>query len=243
MKKLLLIISIIFTTSQLFASAKASDSISFIQPKINAGASDTVKAKIYTDLAEHYMNYGAIQDQRIKTAYQENVLKYTLSALHHYYRMDDSTNMRACYDRLSKVYRDQKKFSQAKWFILQSNTMARAQNDQLNIVASLITLAGIKMDIKDYDLAVGDLKEALSLSSVNRYSNEQSNVMLAYARLYNSTHKPARADAALKRYAYMKDSMKRDSQLKQMAKVGPKKKYYLVNNKVYKNQVPQTVSL
>lgn len=243
MKKLLLLSSIILAAT--FAKAGIiSDPDSLIKAQIEVSKSDTVKAKLYNDLANHYMAYAAIQDRELRTAYQENALNYTLKALHHYYRIDDSTSMRACYDRLSRVYRDQKKFSQAKWFILQSNTMARNQNDQANIVASLITLAGIKMDIKDYDLAVGDLKEALSLSSVNRYSDQQTNIMLAYARLYNSTHKPTKAAAAMKRYAFMKDSMKRDSQLRRMAKLGPKKKYYLASNKVQSNSKgTQSVSL
>lgn len=188
------------------------------------------------------MNYAAIQDRELKTAYQENALKYTLSAIHQYSRADDSTGLRTSFDRLARVYRDQKKYSPAKWFILQSNTMAREQNDVPNIVASLITLAGIKMDIHDYDLARRDLREALQLSSLNCYTNQQMDVMLSYARLYNSTNSGKQSAEAMKRYAFMKDSAARDSEARMTARLRPRKKYYTASYKLLKKNTTESVA-
>ncbi len=50
---------------------------------------------------------------------------------------------------------------------------------------SLIKLAAIKMDIKDYSLAMGDLNEALKLSVDNHDPRTESKVQLNYALLYN----------------------------------------------------------
>lgn len=193
-------------------------------------------------MAESYMQYGALQDKRLKTEYQENALKYTLLSLHQFSRMDDSVGLRTAFDRLTRVYHDQKKYSQAKWFILQSNTIARQQNDVPNIIQSLITLADIKMDIHDFDLARRDLREALQLSSANCFANQQSAVMLSYARLYNSTNGGKQAAAAMKRYAFMKDSMARDSEPRSMAKLRPGKKYYTARYKPSPKTTTQRVA-
>ncbi|HEY0245675.1 MAG TPA: hypothetical protein VGC01_08940 [Mucilaginibacter sp.] len=229
MKKLSLFIFIISATAHVFAQSSLADSL---QKQIDTTSSNTLKARLYNQLALSYMNYGAIQDRELKTAYQENTLKYTLLAVHQYSRTDDSTGLRTSFDRLAKVYRDQKKYSPAKWFILQSNTMAREQNDVPNIVASLITLAGIKMDIHDFDLARRDLHEALQLSSSNCYTNQQMDVMLSYARLYNSTNGGKQAAEAMKRYAFMKDSATRDSEARMAAKLRTRKKYYTTSYKL-----------
>jgi hypothetical protein len=236
MKKLSLFIFTIFITVHICSASALTDSL---QRQIDTASSNALKAKLYSQMAMSYMNYDAIQDRDVKTAYQENALKYTLSAIHQYSRADDSTGLRVSFDRLAKVYRDQKKYSPAKWFILQSNTMAREQRDVSNIIASLITLAGIKMDINDFDLARRDLREALQLSSSNCFTDQQMDVMLSYARLYNSTNGGKQAAAALKRYAYMKDSVGRDSEARTAAKLRPRKKYYAAS---YKQITPKNAN-
>lgn len=239
MKKLLLSIIALLITGYTFAASIPADSL---EKQLAGTTSDSLKALLNTRLALSYMNYGGIQNNELKTAYQENALKYTLAAIHNYSRMDDSTGLRTCYERLAKVYFDQKKYSQAKWFILQANTMAREQRDVPTIVSSLVTLAHIKMAIKDYYLAKGDLQEALTLSSANCFAGQQADVMFGYVQYYKGTHKPFLSTKALKRYAYMKDSMKRDSQMSQLAKIHKPKKYYLVSNRVYKRS-SRTISL
>ena len=239
MKNLILSVIISITSLTVFASTNPVDSL---QAKFDLATSDVVKAKLLTKMATSYMNYSALQDKQVKTDFQENALKYTYQALHFYSRNDDSTGLRVCYDRLARVYRDQRKFTQAKWFILQANTMARAQNDVPNITKSLITLAGIKMDIKDFDLAERDLGEALELSSINRFSDQQADVMLGYSRLYKGLHRPVKAIAAEQRYSYIKDSMKRDSQSR-IVKVVTKKKFFTVNNRESKNTTTASITL
>ncbi len=239
MKKLLLSVFISVTAYSTFAATNPVDSL---QARFDVATTDASKARLLTKMANSYMNYSALQDKQLKTSFQENALKYTYQALHFYSRNDDSTGLRICYDRLARVYRDQRKFTQAKWFILQSNTMARAQGDVPNITKSLITLAGIKMDIKDFDLAERDLGEALELSSVNRFSDYQADVMLGYSRLYKGLHRPVKAVAAEQRYSYIKDSMKRDSQAR-IAKIVTKKKFYTVANRESKSNTPASITL
>jgi tetratricopeptide (TPR) repeat protein len=241
MNRLFLTGLLLIVCTRLFAFSGDIDSL---KKKLNTAPNDTVKASLYTQLAQQYMKYVAVQDQHLKERYQEIAINYTLAAIHQYARLDDSTGLRVSYDDLSKIYYDQKKFTQAKWFILQSNTLARQQNDVTNIIASLITLAHIKMDIHDYDLAKGDLKEALSLSAQNCFSGQQSQVLYTIASLYSKTNNKAQAQAFLRRYAVMKDSMRRDSQMRRLAKVQlRKKKFYVINNILNYRNNTQTILL
>lgn len=238
MKTLILSIISLCAVSVTLAATVPVDSL---EKQLQTANTDSMKAQLYNQLADRYMNYNAIQDKALKTDYQENAIKYTMSALHSYSRMDDSTGLRISYDRLARVYHDQKKFTQAKWFILQANTMAREQRDVPNIISSLVTLAQIKMDIKDYYLAVGDLQEAQSLAAMNCFADKQADVMLGYVRLYNGTHKYTLGKSAQRRYTQIKDSMKRDSQLR-AARLQSKKKFYTVSNRAY-NSSNRTISL
>ncbi|QQL51312.1 hypothetical protein [Mucilaginibacter ginkgonis] len=237
MKKVLLLAVISLSILSARASENAIDSLQY---KITPTTPDVTKAAIFNQMATAYMNYPSIQDRSVKAEYQEKALKYTFNAIHAYSRLDDSSSLRTSFDRLAKIYRDQRKYSQAKWYILQANTIARAQNDLPYITESLITLAGIKMDNKNYDWAEGDLGEALAIASINRFSEQQADVMLSYTRLWRNLHRPLKASQAEARYAFMKDSMTKDSAAKVMAKVVTKKKSLPVTARLVKNTIPKT---
>ncbi|MGZ3821217.1 MAG: hypothetical protein ACXVB6_11530, partial [Mucilaginibacter sp.] len=152
----------------------------------------------------------------------------------------DTIGLRTCFDNLAKVYHSQHKYIQAKWFILQSNTLSRQKNDKPNIISSLIELSSIKADIKDYSLAMRDLNEALIISSKNHYPQQESDVQLHYALLYNVMKNYAKASIALKRHTAIEDSIKRDEEAKLMAKLNTrdslqqvKKKLYTIDNRRY----------
>jgi len=183
--------------------------IDSLQQQLKQAANDSVKTTIYTQMAAKYLNYDTISNSKTKLYYQEQALNYTLLALHGYSRYNDTAGLRLSFNNLSRVYRSQKKYSQAKWFILQSNTIARAQNDIPNIISSLTELAGIKMEIKDYSLAMGDLNEALKLSAVNHYPKAESAVQQSYALLYSRMKDFTKEAIALKRHNTIDDSIRR----------------------------------
>jgi len=68
----------------------------------------------------------------------------------------------ACYNfsDLAELYMLQNRFSEAKWYLLQSNALAREQNDSKHVVSNLQDLATIKLAIGEPVLALADLKEA-----------------------------------------------------------------------------------
>ena len=64
----------------------------------------------------------------------------------------------------------QRRFSERKWFSIQSNTRARKMNQSLGIVNSLIILAPVKMSIKDHLLASKDIRKAEQLYLTSKYN-------------------------------------------------------------------------
>ena len=250
-KKLLLFILFLTGTHTLFAANTDSlvlftlqqdrvkpSSIDSLKNELDITIDDSLKATIYTQLSLAYLKYDTVGDKKERRIYQNEAIKNTLSALHYYSRYNDSTGLRTSFDILARVYHAQHKYPQAKWFILQSNTLARAQNDNRNIIASLIELSSIKSDIKDYTLAMRDLNEALTISSKNHYPLQESEVQLHYAILYNVMKNYTKGTIAMRRHDAIIDSIKRDEEARIMAKVAAKdslvqskKKFYTISSK------------
>jgi hypothetical protein len=67
---------------------------------------------------------------------------------------------------LAHLYIQQNRFSEAKWFLLQSNIISRQQNDDKHTIANLIDLAIVKANTGYYDQALQDLNEAHELAGL-----------------------------------------------------------------------------
>jgi len=68
---------------------------------------------------------------------------------------------------LAKLYIKQNRFSEAKWFLLQSTIISRQQNNNQLTIADLMDLAIVKANMGDPLQAQQDLAEALQLSTAN----------------------------------------------------------------------------
>jgi len=196
--------------------------------------SDSSKAAEFAQKAGEYLNYDTISNKKDKLAAENEAITYTLKAIHYYSRCDDTIGLRTSFDILAKVYRSEKKYVQAKWFILQSNTISRVKNDVPNIITSLLLLASIKTDIKDYNLAMRDLNEAMKLADSSREPKTAAMVQLGYVMLYNNMKNYSKADIALKRYNFINDSVQHSADAKLAAaadSVQHKKKFYLTSSR------------
>ncbi|WDF55513.1 hypothetical protein [Mucilaginibacter sp. KACC 22063] len=69
------------------------------------------------------------------------------------------------FSNLAQLYLQQNRYSEAKWFFLQSNNISRQQNNDKLTIANLVWLAGIKSEIGDFKLAQQDLTEARQMAS------------------------------------------------------------------------------
>jgi tetratricopeptide (TPR) repeat protein len=231
---------------------KMPSNVKVLDEQISLVYNDSLRAAYYQKMADHYLTYDSISIKKTKQIYQEQAIAYTLKALHVYSRHNNANGLRICYNNLVKVYKDQNKFSQAKWFILQSNTISRQQNDVQHIISSLVELANIKIDIKDYDLAMGDLNEALTLSSQNHFSHQESMVQVSFATLYDRLNDPKKSAAALKRHDFIEDSINKATNARRLAALKlqdsttqSKKKLYTSTGKkgLKANSAKKTISL
>ena len=217
-----------------------------LKMELKHAANDTLKALLYTRLASLYSGYDTISGKKKQLTYQNEDINYTILAIQQYAAYNDSTALRRSFDNLAKVYYAQKKYSQAKWFILQSNTLSRAKNDIPNIISSLITLSLIKREIKDYQLAMDDLSEALQLSIKNHSTRAELEVLKNYALLYHKLNNYPKEAAVLKKRDSLLESLRKNEEAKLAAQnslrkkkldsLQNKKKVYSSNmRKLYKN--------
>ena len=219
-------------TPELLARADSIKTIRQLQMR-----SDSSKAAEFAQKAGEYLHYDTISNKKEKLAAENEAITFTLKAIHFYSRCDDTIGLRTSFDILAKVYRSEKKYVQAKWFVLQSNTISRVKNDVPNIITSLLLLAGIKTDIKDYNLAMRDLNEAMKLADSSREPKTAAMVQLSYVMLYNNMKNYSKADIALKRYNFINDSIQHSADAKLAAatdsiqQVQRKKKSYLTSSR------------
>lgn len=185
-------------------------------------ASDMFKGQIYTEIANRYLGYDTISDKMTRVNYENKALNYTMLALHQFSYYNDTTGLRITFDHLAKVYLAQKKLSQAKWFILQSNSLSRAKNDRVNIIASLVTLAKIKSEQTDYKLAIADLDEAIQISEKNHYGKAELDVLKAYAMLYSRMKNYPKEEAMLKKRDSLEQSIHKAEEAKLTAALAAK---------------------
>ena len=193
-----------------------------LKQQVKSPKNHLFKGPIYTEIASRYLDYDTLSNKRKRSSYQNEALNFTMQALHHYSMYNDTTGMRLSFDNLTKIYMAQKKYSQAKWFILQSNTLSRITNNVPNIITSLLTLSTIKSEIKDYNLAMRDLNEALQLSETNHYPKIELDVLKTYALLYSRLKNYPKEALVLKKRDSVEANIRKQEELKSIASVTAK---------------------
>jgi tetratricopeptide (TPR) repeat protein len=113
----------------------------------------------------------------------------------------------SCFDALGNIYHEQKRYSEAKWFFIQANTQSRNLKDTTEIINSLVKLGKVKIDIRDYDLALRDFKEAELLSRKKRLLVQMTDVKKAYSLLYKKTGDKRAASGYMGAYSVLNDSI------------------------------------
>jgi len=94
---------------------------------------------------------------------------------------------------LAHLYVLQNRFSEAKWYLLQSNSISRTENDDKHTISNLIDLATIKAELGDYAQAQQDLAEAYDIACSRGFKEnlpEIQNKMLYIKQNRLSSPKP-----------------------------------------------------
>ncbi|MBE9583181.1 hypothetical protein IM792_01840 [Mucilaginibacter sp. JRF] len=174
----------IFTLAIVFASQLVhADELDSLRKQLKNTTIDSLRAPLHIKLVNFYMRYDTVSNPLKKSMYQNEAQINCFQALHLYSGIGDTTGMRISFDKLTNLFYKQKKYSQAKWYALQSNNLSRIKNDVPNIIASLQQLAAIKTDIKEYKLAEKDLKEALYWSEQEKSTTAKTSIKKDYAKL------------------------------------------------------------
>lgn len=74
-------------------------------------------------------------------------------------------SMRVQFNKLAHFYFSQNRFSEAKWYVLRSNAIAREQKNYGGIIGSLLVLADVKSNLGDFKQADADLSEAKNIAA------------------------------------------------------------------------------
>jgi hypothetical protein len=102
------------------------------------------------------------------------------------------------FTELAELYMSQNRFSEAKWYLLQSNEISRQQNNHKHTVSNLLDLATIKLAIGEMALAKIDLLEAHNLAAAN---NLVADVQTADKMMHDLQFNKAAGPKAELRYA------------------------------------------
>ncbi len=98
------------------------------------------------------------------------------------------------FNSLAHLYLQQNRFSEAKWFFLQSTIISREQNNNRLTIANLMQLANIKAAIGDFVLAQQDLLEAREIASTKGYLSDLLEVEKNLNAIQRSRFVSARTD-------------------------------------------------
>jgi len=80
------------------------------------------------------------------------------------------------FSELARLYLQQNRLSEAKWYLLQSNSISRQQGDNKHTISNLIDLAVVKANAGDYKLALQDLEEAHSIARYKGFKSELTEI-------------------------------------------------------------------
>src|SRR5471030_2107489 len=90
----------------------------------------------------------------------------------HHMRFREYAEASYSFNELAFLYLQQNRLTEAKWFLLQSNTISRSQNDDKLTISNLVGLATIKSELGDFTQAQQDLAEAHELAMIRGYRDD-----------------------------------------------------------------------
>lgn len=102
------------------------------------------------------------------------------------------------FSALAKLYIQQNRYSEAKWYLLQSNILSRQQNDDKHTIANLMDLALIKSDLGDYSQARQDQNEATDIARAHGFNDDLAAIGKKMAYIQQNRNNAPKTDV---RYA------------------------------------------
>jgi len=157
-------------------------------------------------LGEVYLNLASIWTSQKRYKDAENIIMNKALPLFAY-KIHDKIGLMKSYDQLAEIFHLQRRFSEAKWFYIQSNMVARKLNNSSGIVNSLVSLGHVKMSIGDNQLALRDFREAEKLSISNKYNFKLAEIKGDLSRVYTAMGNNIAANSALSEFTVLKEAI------------------------------------
>lgn len=155
--------------------------------------------------AEAYINIASMKGMQQK--YNEAETDIIRKALPLFSSVGNKRGRMLCFTTLSELYITQKRYSEAKWYLLQADALTDFLKDKEAKVANLIKLAEVKNAIGDYDLALDDYRFAEQLASENNYTDKLAEIKGEIGETYWKMGNYTAANNALKEYTLLRDTL------------------------------------
>jgi len=98
---------------------------------------------------------------------QEDII---MRSAQHHMRFHEYDEASYEFTQLAELYIKQNRFSEAKWYLLQSNSITREQADDMHTITNLEDLAMVKANLGDLMQSAQDLDEAHELALVRGWT-------------------------------------------------------------------------
>ena len=98
------------------------------------------------------------------------------------------------FSELAQLYAQQNRFSEAKWYFLQSTFLSRQQNNNKLTIANLCKLAMVKSEIGGFLLAQQDLREARDIAASHGWLTELMDIEKQLSYIQHNRFASLRSD-------------------------------------------------
>jgi len=105
---------------------------------------------------------------------EAKVIKEAQRNMHYNQYFDASCS----FSGLARLYMGKRKFSEAKWYLLQSISLSKQTHDDKHTISGLIDLSLVKASIGDFDQAKQDLNEARDIAITKGFGDELKEIDL-----------------------------------------------------------------
>lgn len=112
-----------------------------------------------------------IADVKADAKFERSAFSYEIAegsimkSLYHTLRFHMYSESVDNFNVLINLYIEQQRYSEAKWYYLQINNLARQKEDDTNIIASLVGLGTVKAEIGEFAQAKDDLNTAIDFAA------------------------------------------------------------------------------
>jgi tetratricopeptide (TPR) repeat protein len=161
-------------------------------------------AKAYLDIAS--MKF-------MQEKYKESEYYILKKAFPLFQRTGNKVGRMNCFQSLADMYFHQHRYSEAKWFYIQSKIMAAKLFDNQAMINSLAGLGKVKNALGDYADALQDYKKAEELALKNNYLVKLVEINADLGEMYSQLGDYPAAGAALDKYSIFRETWLKTNKL------------------------------